>query len=101
MGDAKRQDMPVRSADPSADSVSIPLSPDETAMFESGPLPALPGAAGLNPRYTFDSFIVGSSNQFANAACRAVAEAPSRSYNPLFIYGGGGVGQKPLVDPGG
>src|SRR5205807_9588649 len=66
------------------------------AAVESSSEPDGPASA-LNPKFTFEGFVVGACNQFAHAAARSVATNPSRSYNPLFLYGGVGMGKTHLM----
>src|SRR6188508_2481405 len=95
---------PIQLSRPEVDNEPPPEPIEAPAVLVSPTPPAVvvdtregQSVGGLIPRYTFDTFIVGPSNQFAHAACRAVAEAPSRSYNPLFIYGGVGLGKTHLM----
>ncbi len=74
---------------------------DWSQSFSPGAESTAPSSGSLHPRYTFDTFVIGASNRFAHASAVAVAEAPARAYNPLFIWGESGLGKTHLLHAAG
>ena len=92
VGGERPLELRVTGTEDDADSLPEPLP---AAVLQR--LPTRPESGGFLAKYTFDSFVIGSSNRFAHAAALAVAEAPAQAYNPLFIYGGTGLGKTHLL----
>jgi chromosomal replication initiator protein len=86
--------LPVKQVTYEAEATRGPMNQAMARVENSDPESA---AGSLNPKFTFDTFVVGACNQFAHAAARSVATNPSRSYNPLFLYGGVGMGKTHLM----
>src|SRR5262245_17643277 len=90
----------VRERAPGEEVAEAPIAPESRPPVTSPPPSEAPPSSRqlqINPKYTFESFVVGPSNQFAVAACTAVANSPGKAYNPLFLYGGVGLGKTHLV----
>ncbi len=86
----------VTQADDNDSHADLDAERDSAPIEITSPEPK-PRHVNLNPRYTFDTYVVGSGNRLAHAACQAVAEKPARAYNPLFLYGGVGLGKTHLL----